>query len=97
MTILRTLLQRLRPPTLPPPGKARPPSKLRLVRLAHGYTLRELAALTGLSLRQLRLYEIGRNMPSYPNAQRVAAALDLSVEEFYEFIEEARVTGETPS
>jgi transcriptional regulator with XRE-family HTH domain len=58
-------------------------SQLRKLREAHGLTQAELARLAGVSRQLIGAAESGRHLPAVDAAIRIAAALDVSVEEAF--------------
>jgi XRE family transcriptional regulator, regulator of sulfur utilization len=53
--------------------------RLKEMRRARGFTLKGLAARTGLSVSYLSDLERGRTMPPLPTLQAVAAALEITI------------------
>ena len=67
-------------------------SNLKEVRTEKNISNKELSANTGISIRCLQYYEDMTNTPSILNAYRLAAYLDIPVEELFTYetnIEEA--------
>jgi transcriptional regulator with XRE-family HTH domain len=58
-----------------------PPNRLRVLRVERGLGQRQLAALIGVDRSNLSRFESGDREPSVRVALRLAAALEVSVEE----------------
>jgi transcriptional regulator with XRE-family HTH domain len=63
--------------------KRRIRTRLRAARELRGYTQKELATRAGLSASYLATLERGDNEPTLPKARRLAAALDVTVDELW--------------
>lgn len=58
---------------------------LRFLREREGLTQEQLAELSGLSDRQIRNYESGRQSPQFDNLEKLRKALDISIRELFDF------------
>lgn len=59
-------------------------SSVRVLRMRHGLSIRQLARQSGISVNTLSLIENGRTSPTASTLQQLAAALGLSVAAFFE-------------
>lgn len=50
-------------------------------RLAKGLTLKNLSGMTGLSIQKLSTYETSKSVGSFSNLKKIAAALEINVED----------------
>ncbi len=56
--------------------------RLRELREAKGLSLRDLQDLTGIAHQTLLKYEDGDNLPNWKSVEKIADALDVSLDEF---------------
>lgn len=71
--------------------------KLRALRLERGYSLRELAETSGLSINTLSLVENGKTSPSVATLQQLARALDVPLAAFFDATPQPRRIVFTPA
>jgi transcriptional regulator with XRE-family HTH domain len=62
-------------------------NKIYLLRLAHGMSRQQLAAVIGVTHQQLQKYEKGSNRISVGRLALIAKALDSTIESFYDGLE----------
>lgn len=58
-------------------------NRIRAIREQQGYSLRALAALSGLSINAISLIERGENSPTVSSLQLLATALEVPITEFF--------------
>ena len=61
--------------------------KIREIRGVRGWTLKQMAMMSGLNINTLSLIEKGKTSPSIYTLQRLAAAMEVPIKEFFEPIE----------
>lgn len=59
--------------------------RLRSLREQQGLTQEQLAELSGLSDRQIRNYESGRQAPQFDNLEKLRKALDIPIRDLFDF------------
>lgn len=59
-------------------------NRIRLLRESRGYSLRDLAARSGLSLNAISRIERGDNSPTVTSLHLLAAALDVTITDFFD-------------
>ncbi|MHC1739880.1 MAG: helix-turn-helix domain-containing protein [Anaerolineaceae bacterium] len=61
--------------------------KIREIRGVRGWTLKQMAMISGLNVNTLSLIEKGKTSPSIYTLQRLAAAMEVPIKEFFEPVE----------
>lgn len=74
-----TEVRRGRPPREQPPAAAAFAHNVRRLRLARGWTQRQLADAAGVTVRSISSYELGPRLPYADVAHRIALALGSTV------------------
>lgn len=64
------------------------PEIIKQARLAHGLSQRALARIIGVSNQAIKMWEEGVSAPSRIYLKRLASALGLELQQFYEDIDE---------
>ena len=63
--------------------------RVREIRNQRGWSLRQMAKISSLNINTLSLIEKGKTSPSIYTLQRLAAAMDVPIKEFFEPVENA--------
>lgn len=61
--------------------------KIREIRGLKGWTMKQIAEISGLNINTLSLIENGKNSPSISTLQRLATAMEVPIKEFFEPVE----------